>query len=228
MTLFADPYCTLVKWDVGGKCHSLIITPNNSFWAVAYMTLFMSKKTLCLYGVDLKTAQLPVCEARLDADYRVLDPVSWATQPKTGHIIDRHLFQGRLARGEAFWTAQVDDRIVSYCWATSEAVEIGEIRCAIQPRADETYLYDAFTFEEHRGRNLYPAVLYRTLIQSREAGLRRALIFVMSDNIASIRGVEKAGFVEFQRVTYSTVLGFGRYTYQPRLSEADGVNLIAT
>ena len=178
--------------------------------------------------VDLKTAPLPVCDARLDVEYRVLDASSWATQQKTGHIIDRHLFQGRLARGEAFWTAQVDDRIVSYCWVTSEAVEIGEIRCIVQPRADEIYLYDALTFEEYRGRNLYPAVLHRTLVQSREAGLRRALIFVMSDNIASIRGVEKAGFVEFQRVTYSTVLGFGRYTYKPRLSEAAGANLITT
>jgi ribosomal protein S18 acetylase RimI-like enzyme len=90
------------------------------------------------------------------------------------------------------------------------------------------YLYDALTFEEHRGRNLYPALLYRILEHSREAGLRRALIFVMSDNIASIRGVQKAGFVEFQRVTYSTLLGFGRYTYQPRLPEADGVDLITT
>jgi RimJ/RimL family protein N-acetyltransferase len=70
--------------------------------------------------------------------------------------------------------------------------------------------------------------MYRILEHSREAGLRRALIFVMSDNIASIRGVQKAGFVEFQRVTYSTLLGFGRYTYQPRLSEAEGVDLITT
>ena len=209
------------------RCTCGLPTVTN-FWAVKYMASFMSKKTLCLFEVDLKTAQLPVCEARLDIEYRVLDAALWATQQKTGHIMDRHLFPGRLNRGEAFWTAQVDDRIVSYCWATSEPVEIGEIRCIVQPRADEVYLYDAFTFEEHRGRNLYPAILHRSLVQSREAGLRRSLIFVMSDNIASIRGVEKAGFVEFQRVTYSTVLGFGRYTYQPRLSEADGVDLITT
>jgi ribosomal protein S18 acetylase RimI-like enzyme len=188
----------------------------------------MSKKTLCLFEVELKTAQLPVCEARLDVEYRVLDVAGWAAQSHTAHVTDRHLFQGRLGRGETFWTAQQADRIVSYCWVTRDAVEIGEIRCLIRPRPDEVYLYDALTFEEHRGRNLYPALLYRILEHSREAGLRRALIFVMSDNIASIRGVQKAGFVEFQRVTYSTLLGFGRYTYQPRLPEADGVDLITT
>jgi len=192
------------------------------------MASLMSKKTLCLFEVDLKTAQLPVCEARLDVAYRVLDAASWEAQPYTAHMTDRHLFRGRLDRGEAFWTAQHADRIVSYCWVTRDAVEIGEIRCLIRPRPDEVYLYDAFTFEAHRGRNLYPALMYRILEHSREAGLRRALIFVMSDNIASIRGVQKAGFVEFQRVTYSTLLGFGRYTYQPRLSEAEGVDLITT
>jgi hypothetical protein len=56
--------------------------------------------------------------------------------------------------------------------------------------------------------------------------LRRALIFVMSDNTPSIRGVTKAGFAEFQRVTYTTILGFGRYTYEPRLSAEAGVDLV--
>jgi hypothetical protein len=52
------------------------------------------------------------------------------------------------------------------------------------------------------------------------------LIFVMSDNTPSIRGVTKAGFAEFQRVTYTTILGFGRYTYEPRLSAEAGVDLV--
>ncbi len=185
----------------------------------------MSRKTLCLFEVALKTAQLPVCEARLDVECRVLDTAAWAAQPHTAHITDRHLFQSRLNRGEEFWTAQCNNRIVSYCWATQEPVEIGEVRCTVRPRSDEIYLYDAFTFEEHRGRNLYPALLHCILKHSRDAGLRRALIFVMSDNVPSIRGVTKAGFAEFQRVTYATLLGFGRYIYEPRLSPEAGVDL---
>jgi ribosomal protein S18 acetylase RimI-like enzyme len=192
------------------------------------MAPLMRKRTLCLFEVDLKTALLPVCEARLDVSYRLLDAVAWRLQPQTGHLTDRYLFQGRLDRGEQFWTAQQETRIVSYCWATYDAVEIGEIRCVVRPRPDEVYLYDAFTFAEYRGRNLYPALLHRILTQSRDAGTRRALIFVMSDNVASIRGVQKAGFVEFQRVTYASVLGFGRYTYQPRLPEAASVDLVMT
>jgi ribosomal protein S18 acetylase RimI-like enzyme len=185
------------------------------------------KKTLCLFAVDLKAAQLPVCLARLAVVYRRLDAAAWAVQPQTGHIPDRALFPARLRRGEHFWTAQQQDKIVAYCWVTREPVEIGEIHRVISPRSDEVYLYDAFTFAEYRGQNLYPALLQSILEHSRHAGFRRALIFVMSDNEASIRGVQKAGFREFQRVTYCNLLGFSRYVYRPRLPAAAGVDLLA-
>ncbi|MGQ4807899.1 hypothetical protein NKDENANG_01265 [Candidatus Entotheonellaceae bacterium PAL068K] len=183
-------------------------------------------QTLCLFEVELKQAQLPECHARLAADYRVLDAAAWVAQAHKAHITDRHLFQMRLERGELFWTAQHSDRIIAYCWVTQESVAIGEVRRIISPRRDEVYLYNAFTFPEYRGQNLYPALLHRILEHSRQQGLRRALIFVLSDNTASIRGVQKAGFREFQRVTYRNFLGFDRYTYRPRLSVAAGVDLL--
>jgi ribosomal protein S18 acetylase RimI-like enzyme len=184
------------------------------------------KKTLCLFEFDLKQAPQQDSVARLPVTYRVLDAAAWAVQPHTTHITDRHLFQARLQRGEQFWTAQHQEKIISYCWATQEPVEIGEVRCLVSPRSDETYLYDAFTFPEYRGQSLYPALLQRIFAQSRQQGLRRALIFVLSDNTASIRGVQKAGFHEFQRVTYWNVLGCSRYTYRPRLHGLAGVDLL--
>src|SRR5262245_38732811 len=183
-------------------------------------------KTLCLFEVDLKGPVAAPCEARLAVEYHRLDAASWAVQRYTSHIPDRSLFPARFARGEQFWTAQRDGKILSYCWATQEPVEIGEIRCIMSPRGDEVYLYDAFTFAEYRGQNLYPAVLQRMLDYSHQQGLRRALIFVLSDNMASIRGVQKAGFREFQRVTYRNILGFARYAYRPPLNASAGVDLL--
>jgi ribosomal protein S18 acetylase RimI-like enzyme len=190
------------------------------------MTPLFLKKTLCLFEVDLKQNQWSACTARLPVAYRLLDAAAWAVQPHTNHIADRHIFQARLAYGEQFWTAQLDAKIVSYCWATHDPVEIGEVHCVINPRGDEIYLYDAFTFAEYRGHNLYPALLQRILQYSRQQGVRRALIFVLSDNVASIRGVQKAGFREFQRVTYCNILGFRRYMYRPRLHASAGVDLL--
>jgi ribosomal protein S18 acetylase RimI-like enzyme len=184
-------------------------------------------KTLCLFEVDLKGPIAPACTARVAAvEYLMLDAAAWATQRYTSHFPDRHLFPARFARGEQFWTAQHEGKILSYCWATNEPVEIGEIRCVMAPRRDEVYLYDAFTFAEHRGQNLYPALLQQALDYNRQQGVRRALIFVLSDNTASIRGVQKAGFKEFQRVTYRNILGFARYAYRPLLNASAGVDLL--
>jgi ribosomal protein S18 acetylase RimI-like enzyme len=182
-------------------------------------------KTLCLFEVDLKEVAAPACDARVAVEYRRLDAAAWAAQRHTHHIPDRHLFHTRFARGEQCWIAQQADNILAYCWATQAPVDIGEIRCVMHPRGDEVYLYDALTFAAYRGQNLYPALLQRMVAASRAQGWRRALIFVLSDNTASIRGVQKAGFREFQRVTYRTILGFPRYAYQPPLTSAAGVDL---
>jgi hypothetical protein len=37
--------------------------------------------------------------------------------------------------------------------------------------------------------------------------------------------VQKAGFREFQRVTYRNILGFARYAYRPLLNAPAGVDL---
>jgi len=186
-----------------------------------------TQKTLCLFEVDLKGAVAPACTARIAAvAYSRLDAAAWAVQPYSSHFPDRHLFPARFARGEQFWTAQLEGKILSYCWATHEPVEIGEIRCVMAPRSDEVYLYDAFTFAEYRGQNLYPALLQHGLDYNRQHGVRRALIFVLSDNMASIRGVQKAGFGEFQRVTYRNIFGFARYAYRPLLNASAGVDLL--
>jgi len=191
------------------------------------MGWLFAHKTLCLFEVDLKGPAAPACTARVAAvEYSRLDAAAWATQRYTSHFPDRHLFPARFARGEQFWTAQHEGKILSYCWATHEPVEIGEIQCIMAPRGDEVYLYDAFTFAEYRGQNLYPALLQQVLDYNRQQGVRRALIFVLSDNTASIRGVQKAGFREFQRVTYQNVLGFARYVYRPLLNASAGVDLL--
>ena len=85
-----------------------------------------TQKTLCLFEVDLKGPIAPACMARVAAVvYPRLDAAAWAAQRYTSHFPDRHLFPARFARGEQFWTAQHEGKILSYCWATHEPVEIG-------------------------------------------------------------------------------------------------------
>lgn len=190
------------------------------------MGWLVSTKTLCLFEVDLTAVPAPRCIPKVSVEYQRLDARAWAVQRQTASFPERHLYPARFARDEHLWTVQQADAILGYCWATQEPVEIGEIRCVMSPRRDEVYFYDAFTFAEHRGQNLYPALLQSMLDSSRAAGLRRALIFVMHDNTASIRGVQKAGFREFQRVICRNLFGFVRYAFQPSLNAPAGVALL--
>ena len=82
----------------------------------------LTKKTLCLFEVDLSSASQPSCEARVAVDYRLLDAAAWSEQTNVDHVTDRLLFQSRFERGELIWTAHSDaDKVVSYCWGYDEA-----------------------------------------------------------------------------------------------------------
>jgi RimJ/RimL family protein N-acetyltransferase len=63
------------------------------------------------------------------------------------------------------------------------------------------------TFPEFRGQGLYAAALRVIQVYLKERGLHRCFICVKSDNIASIRGIEKAGFRRVGATRLRKVLG---------------------
>ena len=63
------------------------------------------------------------------------------------------------------------------------------------------------TFPEFRGRGLYPAALQVIQLYLKERGYRRCFICVKSDNPASIRGIEKAGFRRVGATRLRKILG---------------------
>jgi hypothetical protein len=67
-------------------------------------------------------------------------------------------------------------------------------------KEDEILVENAFTFKRYRGNGVYPSALVRLAEISRGKGFKRMLVYVKKDNIASLRGCEKAGFEVFERV----------------------------
>jgi GNAT superfamily N-acetyltransferase len=63
------------------------------------------------------------------------------------------------------------------------------------------------TFPEFRGKGLYPAALDAIQVWLKGQGYRRCFICVKSDNVASIRGIEKAGFRPVGMTRLRKVLG---------------------
>ncbi len=126
---------------------------------------------------------------------------------------DPMLIQWRFSQGESCWVARADGQIVSYVWVSTKIECVEELCKAIELQEGEIYLYDAFTIEEWRGKALYPAILSRQLEHFKQEGYGRALIFTVEENIASRRGIARAGFYHFQTIGITKILNFALYKY---------------
>ena len=169
---------------------------------------FLTSVELCLYDF-LHTEEIPPSEARIEVEHIILEAGS-----ENRHLISdvqgESMTARRFDRGEKCFVALEDGKAVSYIWGARGVVGVEEIDKAVKPDAKEIYLYDAFTLEPWRGRNLYPAVLRRALEYAEGLGLARSLIFVEASNTASRRGVDKAGFIQFQTLYYKRFFVFSR------------------
>lgn len=179
---------------------------------------------LCLYGFPLPR-EIPLYEPTLEVEYEVVGQgsrgIAWLSSIQEGRLIER-----RLGRGERCFLALHQGRVVSYCWFSQARVGIEEVDLTVVVQPDEAYLYDAFTLPQWRGRGLYPALLTRMVREAMEVGCRRAMIFVVEDNLPSRQGIEKAGFELFQRISHYKLLGFSWYRSGPRLTSYREVRLV--
>ena len=171
-------------------------------------SIFLTSVELCLYDFP-HTEAVPPSEARIEVEHVILDGKS-----ENRHLITdvqgEKLTARRFERGEKCFVALEEGKAVSYIWGARGVVGVEEIDKAVKPEPREIYLYDAFTLEPWRGKNLYPAVLRRALEYGEKLGLTRSLIFVEAGNTASRRGVDKAGFTQFQTLYHNRFFVFTR------------------
>ena len=68
---------------------------------------------------------------------------------------------------------------------------------------------NCFTFPEYRGQGFYPRILQAVCLNLAAQGHGRVIITCATDNLASIRGIEKAGFNRIK--TLYTLVLFARW-----------------
>lgn len=68
---------------------------------------------------------------------------------------------------------------------------------------------DCVTHEQYRGRSIYPFVIGKMAVDALASGVGEVFIVVGTDNVSSIRGIEKAGFKKLARI--ATTRWLGRY-----------------
>lgn len=108
----------------------------------------------------------------------------------------------RLAGGHRIYVARLDGRPVAYGWVATAEATIGELGLRFSLPPANRYLWDFFTGSAWRGLGIYPRLLQAIL--GREEDAERFWVGHDTPNVASRRGILKAGFQEVGQV-YRTV-----------------------
>lgn len=98
----------------------------------------------------------------------------------------------RMSRGHRAYLATIRGEPAAYGWSAWEQAEIGELGIEITLPDGDRYLWDFVTLPTYRGRGIYPRML-QGIIQAERDEAQRFWIGHDLDNVASARGIEKAG-----------------------------------
>ncbi len=87
-------------------------------------------------------------------------------------------------------------------WMVSSA-EMSQVKAALRQayppiNQDEVMLEHAYTFTKYRGQGLMASVMVKLAALAQTQGYREIITYVGKDNLASLKGCEKAGFRKFR------------------------------
>ncbi len=101
--------------------------------------------------------------------------------------------EGRRRADNQPYLATLNGTPVAYGWSASATVEIGELGLTFALPPGDRYLWDFATLPAWRGRGIYPHLL-QAILRHGTASQARHWIGHEPDNLASTRGILKAGF----------------------------------
>jgi GNAT superfamily N-acetyltransferase len=111
--------------------------------------------------------------------------------PLTG--LERGELEARLGADNRCYVAFVGAAAAAYGWVATAEAAIGELDVAFRLAGPDRYLWDFRTLPEWRGRGLYPRLL-QSIFQHEGPTEARFWIINAPENLASARGIDKAGF----------------------------------
>jgi GNAT superfamily N-acetyltransferase len=100
--------------------------------------------------------------------------------------------QARIQNGNHPYLATLNGVPAAFGWSAWHRMEIGELGVDLELPDGDHYLWDFVTLPDFRGRGIYPHML-QAIIRAEVTVTERFWIGHDLDNIASARGIEKAG-----------------------------------
>jgi hypothetical protein len=103
--------------------------------------------------------------------------------------------QERLRRGNRCYTVSIDGRLAHYSWVQRSASHrITEAGVSVPVERGAFWIYHCQTAGWARGRGIYPSTLERIVSDCFAEGDCTAWIYTSKRNVASQKGIERAGF----------------------------------
>ncbi len=158
--------------------------------------------TIWLLDLD---QELPAVVPRVQADFR---PVTLDLAPAlaTSTGLSPEGIIRRLESGRQCYAAWAADQAVAYGWVSFQYEDIGELNLRIRLLPGEAYIWDCATLPAFREKGLYSALLGYILRQLHAQTLCRVWIGADHDNIASQKGMARAGFQHVADLVIQRVL----------------------
>jgi len=138
--------------------------------------------------------QMPSLLPRIHADFRRLTADLAPILATSTDSLPLAEITQRLKTGRQCYAAWVDDQMVAYGWVSFEYEDIGELNLRMKLLPGEAYIWDCATLPAFRGNLLYSALLVYILAQLRHQNICRVWIGADFDNVASQKGIARAGF----------------------------------
>jgi hypothetical protein len=120
--------------------------------------------------------------------------------------------RARLESGQRCLGVKHGERIIAFTWCNLHACTIGEHRL-FDLTDDEASLFDAYTVEPFRGRNLAPWMRYRCYEEMAKLGRHRCFSVTIVFNTPALRFKTKLGAEIIGRGVYIEVLGRSRFHF---------------
>jgi hypothetical protein len=110
------------------------------------------------------------------------DPLPWG-----GEVLNE-----RLRSGSRLFALQVEKEFVSFAWVSARPrFQADELSRDLISENPLVWIWDCVTPPEHRGQGYFPELICHL---ATVGGQANAIIFVRTENVASVRGIHKAGF----------------------------------
>jgi predicted acetyltransferase len=149
---------------------------------------------------------IPVVTPLVEAMFRRVGPESVAELAMAKDVSASTEILKRFDENRRCYAAWIENKIVTYGWVSLNEEFVGELNLRLRLLEGEAYIWDCATLPAYRQRHLYSALLVHILSELQTAGLCRVWIGADQDNIASQRGIARAGFRRIADLVVERVL----------------------